>query len=200
MRIENYNCAKLVPSGISLKVEDPIVPRTVSEITPVLTSVESASSKRKKPELDVGWGDWSAMRVGTTWDVPPAPSPVYFDETKQTSIKAMFNSQGDGGTPVLEWQLNWALTADGGPDVTPSQGTSIILNLLAGRTYFFKARGRNAVGWGAWSPLRTATLIAGALVNVASVWKRAVPYVKEGGVWKMARPYVKVAGVWKETL
>lgn len=148
-----------------------------------------------------GWGPWSARASAFTWRVPDAPSPVTFSNVTQRSLRSRFNGGFDGGEPVDEWQLGYGLSSDIAFATTiGSTGTNDISGLSAGRTYYFWARGRNAVGWGPWSSVRTQTLNAGAMVKHEDVWKRALPYVKSNGIWKLVAPRVKHAGVWKDTL
>lgn len=150
---------------------------------------------------DIGWGGWSGRAQAFLWRVPDPPSPVTFDLITQTSLRTRFYGGFDGGEPVDEWQLAYGLDPSGGATATyiGSNGTNDLNNLQPGATYYFWARGRNAVGWSGWSSVRAQTLRAGALVKDDVVWKRALPYVKVNGVWRLARPYVKTGGVWRET-
>lgn len=128
--------------------------------------------------------------------VPPAPNPVTFTGIATTSVGANFTSRGNGGSGILEWQIGYGKGSNRQYYVA-SDGSTTINGLIPGTTYSFWARGRNAVGWGAWSSGRSVKTIAGVRLKVAGVWRTAVLYVKVAGVWKMAVPYVKVAGVWK---
>lgn len=141
---------------------------------------------------------WQAIKRST---VTPAPTRPVFSLITATSVRVQFSNQGDGGSPTLEWQLRF------GPDGSAilssqnwnivSNGTSDVQNLNPGSYYAAWARGRNANGWGAWSPGNSFYTLPGGRVKAAGVWKNGVPYVKVNGVWKPAVPYVKVAGVWK---
>lgn len=138
--------------------------------------------------------------------VPPAPIPVASgnpDQITHTSIRYRFNSAGDGGSGILEWQVGYATANSRGDSsfttVNGLNGTVTISNLKPGTTYYFWARGRNALGWGSWSSVKSARTLAGARVKVDGVWKEAIPYVKVSGVWQPAVPYVRVDGVWKTT-
>lgn len=147
----------------------------------------------------IGWGNWSGRAQAQPWRVPPAPTPVELDLVTQNSLRAIFHNQGDGGTPVREWQLAYGQDPNTPQFFVTTNGTVNLSALDPGKTYYFWARGRNDVGWGAYSARTMTTLIAGARVNDLGVWKRAVPYVNVGGVWKLARPWAKSGGVWKET-
>lgn len=147
----------------------------------------------------VGWSAWTPMKTFTTLGtVPDTPSTVAISAIKQTSVDAVFSGNSDGGSPILEWQIGYGVDP-----VTPSLSYSgysaTLTSLQPGLIYYFWARGRNTYGWGPYSPRSTATLVAGAWVDVAGVKKRAVPYVRDAGVWKVAEIQVKIAGMWKTT-
>lgn len=148
----------------------------------------------------LGWSAWSNRLDASTWRVPDAPTAVVASSTRQQSVWTQFSPQYNGGTAIDELQLGYGLDPDA-PEVlvTSSNGTNFISGLSAGKTYYLWARAHNSVGWGSWSERRQVTLLAGARVLVGTEWKRAVPYVRDGGVWKVAQPWVKNAGVWKET-
>lgn len=145
-----------------------------------------------------GWSPWSSRTQATTHNYPPAPGAPTISEIKQSSVKAVFSGKGDGGSPILEWQIGYG-TGSSTPTLFKSGWNMTISGLVPGAVHYFWARGRNKYGWGAWSTRSTATLLAGAWVDVNGVKKRAVPYVNVGGVWKVATPYAKIAGMWKET-
>lgn len=145
----------------------------------------------------VGWGAWSARAQATTTREPDAPKPVIFANITQTSVGATFANNGNGGSAVLEWEFGYGLDPNS-PQFFRSGFNDTFANLSSGETYYFWARGRNVVGWGPWSAVRSVVLIAGAYVKVGPVHKRAVPYLNVNGVWKLARPWAKAVGVWKE--
>ncbi len=141
-----------------------------------------------------GWRDLPRLA-----DVPPAPSNVGWGTIDQTSIQYMFLNNGDGGSPVLEWQVHYGLIPTYGEYAMTSGGATPIGGLLPGKTYYFWSRGRNAIGWGPWSPRAQANTKAGARIKIGSEWKQAVPYVKIGSEWKLVRPIIKVNGTWKKS-
>lgn len=144
----------------------------------------------------VGTGTRTLPRLA---DTPPAPTPLGLDTITQTSMRYRFSSNGDGGSPILEWQAGYGTSSTTVQTYLSSSGTSTITGLQPATTYYFWSRGRNAIGWGPWSVRNSAKTLAGAKVRVAGVWKDAIPYVKVNGAWKLAEPYVKVAGTWKKT-
>lgn len=143
-----------------------------------------------------GWSGWSSRYTITTKDVPNAPTTPVLSNVKQDSVHSKFDSQGDGGSTVLEWQTGYGKNPNT-PELTISGSAPDITGLDPGMTYYFRGRGRNTYGWGPWSYASSVQLVAGAWVDVNGVKKRAVPYVKVAGVWKLAEPWVKIAGLWK---
>jgi hypothetical protein len=133
--------------------------------------------------------------------VPPAPTAVSFSNILHESLTTQFSGQGDGGSPILEWQIafgtNGGAQEGAGNGLYGSGGTNNFTGLRPGQYYAAWARGRNANGWGPWSPGWSVYTLGGCLVRVGGAWKYAVPYVRVAGVWKAAVPHVRVAGVWR---
>ncbi len=147
-----------------------------------------------------GFSPFSGRATAVTLRVPDAPTSVILSEITQTSMFAVFLGNGDGGTPVFEWQLGYGTDPDDPTDFLVYTTGETVPDLSPATTYYFWGRGRNAVGWGPWSVVSVARTIGGARVKVGDVWKDAIPYVRVGGVWKLAHPWVRIAGVWKETV
>lgn len=147
-----------------------------------------------------------ALSQGTTiWTmdaisrIPDAPSKPSFSDVKQRSLVASFTPNGTGGLPLIQYQLAYGLTGAANDTTITSAETQPVTGLFPGRTYYFRARARNSVGWGPWSAISSVSTMAGVRVNVGGVYKRAIPYVRVAGVWKRAMTYGKIAGIWKET-
>lgn len=142
---------------------------------------------------------WRTLPTIQTATVPPAPKSLGVDLNEMTSLRYRFSGQGNGGSAILEWQIQWQ-EGTGPLKYATSSGTTIFTGLTPGKSFNFWSRGRNSVGWGPWSAKSTGKTIAGARVNVNGVWKEAVPYVKVNGIWKLAQPYAKQNGVWKKSI
>lgn len=146
-----------------------------------------------------GWSAWSSVRSITTYRIPDAPETPIVSDEKQTSIRVAFFDNGNGGTPILERRIWYSTTlipafTIGGNDVT-------VTGLEPGRVYRFWSQVRNSVGWSPISDAKKTATNAGAYVLDGSAgWKRAVPYIRDGGIWKMAEGYTRVAGEWKKTV
>lgn len=99
----------------------------------------------------LGWPttDFSVFIERAT--VPPAPSMKSATPVSSTQIKVIFQSTGDGGEPVDEWQLGYGPSTAGASTFIASSGTSTVGGLTPGTWYYFWARGRNSIGWGPWS-------------------------------------------------
>lgn len=83
--------------------------------------------------------------------VPGAPQIYATYATSATNIHVDFTGTTDGGSPVLEWQIGYGGNPNGPEFYTASDGHSDIGPLLPGSRVYFWARGRNAIGWSAWS-------------------------------------------------
>jgi hypothetical protein len=143
-----------------------------------------------------GWSPWSSRTQATTHNFPAAPSAPALSDVKQTSVQSVYSGNGDGGSPILEWQTGYGLSS-AAPTSFISDWNPLITGLQAGATYYVWGRGRNKYGWGPYSARSSVTLLAGAWVDVNGVKKRAVPYVRVDGVWKVAESWGKIAGIWK---
>jgi len=146
--------------------------------------------------LSQGSSIWTLPEIS---QVPDPPSSPVLSNIHQTSLTAMFDPNDSGGTPIIGYEVGYSTVSDvGGATVVAGYPPVMITGLLPATKYYFWARAENSNGWSDWSTPGIATTLAGARVNVANVYKQAIPYVRSGGVWKLARPYGKIAGVWKE--
>lgn len=83
---------------------------------------------------------------------PPAPTPLGVDQATHSSLRARFQGSSDGGSPITRWELRYGTSSDMvGSVVLNSSGTTVLTGLESNRTYYFQARGVNALGNGAWS-------------------------------------------------
>lgn len=150
-----------------------------------------------------GYSNDSPYATRRTFIEPYPPDPVSVTRVDQTSADVSWVQTTAPFSPDRSSQEILYNTSD-----TPVGGTTVVLGsevtstTLTGLTpntkYYIFVRGVSSFGNGPWSSSINTTTLAGAWVNVAGVWKRAVPYVRVSGVWKVARPWVKVLGVWKE--
>lgn len=106
----------------------------------------------------LGWPTTDFTVTVQRVSIPPAPNWVSVAATSSTTAHLHFASAGDGGSPVLEWQLGYGLDARGPQYYAASGGISDLTGLVSGATYYFWARGRNAYGWSAWSARAAVTL------------------------------------------
>jgi len=149
--------------------------------------------------VSTGWRSLPHIQTAT---VPQAPTPVGFSDITQNQIRYHFSGNGDGGSPIREWQALWQDATINGPQNAYGSNGSTLLGpgLAPGRTYHFWSRGRNDIGWGPWSARSTARTLAGARVKHEGQWREAIPYVKHNGAWKLAQPYSKVNGIWRKSI
>lgn len=90
--------------------------------------------------------------------VPGAPTSIGVDELTATTARYRFSGTTDGGSPITGWQAQCATDAAFTQNVqtVASNGTTTFTGLLPGRTYYFRSRGSNAVGWSGWSNVVSA--------------------------------------------
>ena len=130
---------------------------------------------------------------------PDAPTPIGVDQIASTSVRYRFSGNGDGGTPIREWQIGYGLDPNSPQFLTSSSGTSTIGGLTPAADYYFWARGRNDVGWGAFSARTSARTLAGGTVRFGGSPRNSTPYVRFNGAWRRARPFGKRDGTWRYT-
>lgn len=130
---------------------------------------------------------------------PPRPRPVAFHNVRQTEVTYQFTSNGDGGTPVREWQIGYGTNPNGPQYYTGSNGRTVLGALSPATTWYVWSRGRNDIGWSDWSTRSSVVTKAGALIKIGKNWVKAVPFVKTSSGWKIAQPLIKVNGKWVET-
>lgn len=128
---------------------------------------------------------------------PPAPTPLGADQIKHQKFRYRFSGNGDGGAPVLEWQIGYGYNANSPQWTASSSGTSEVGTFIPGSIVYIWSRGRNAAGWGPWSARTTVQLKRGIKIKWQGAWKDAIPYVKVAGLWMPVELFVKIAGIWK---
>lgn len=111
--------------------------------------------------MDSGFGQAYAAEWVNIFTTPGAPTPIGLDQATITSLRYRFSGTTDGGTPVREWQAQIASNGDFTQNVQTvgSNGTTVFTGLSGGTTYYARSRGRNDVGWGAWSSTISATTL-----------------------------------------
>lgn len=151
----------------------------------------------------VGWSAAGPRSQTTTLGPPDAPSAPVISEVAQTSVRAVFTDNGDGGAAITGHQLGWSTdgAAPVSANVISSDLDQVLTGLPAGTLVYFFARSQNIYGWGEWSAAQSARTVAGGWVYdpVGKIWRRAIPWVNVNGVWRVGKPWGKIAGVWKGT-
>ncbi|QGJ89450.1 minor tail protein [Microbacterium phage Smarties] len=97
--------------------------------------------------------------------VPPAPTMRQPDQITPTGMRVQFDSNGNGGSEITSWGLQRATDAAFTQNVilVGSSGTTIFNDMVPGTTYYFRARGQNALGVSGWSaPVSATTTNPGA--------------------------------------
>lgn len=112
------------------------------------------SSSTARPTVTVGWAVPAL--------VPSASSAPTVSAITASSAKLAWTStstQGNGA-PITAWQLQVSTSSGFGSPVYDSSSASTpqtVSGLSGQTTYYARVRGRNSVGWGAWSSARSFT-------------------------------------------
>lgn len=110
--------------------------------------------------------------------VPPAPSGRPFDTITTTSVRYLFDGQGDGGSPILEWEAQIDDNSNFSSPVWSgwSSGTITFSGLNPATPYYARSRGRNAVGWGPYSNVTSGVTLpaAPALPTVSDILTQSI--------------------------
>lgn len=134
--------------------------------------------------------------------VPPSPTPVIFDLITPTSMRCRFSSRGDGGSTVVEWQLQRATNSAMTQSVVTvtSSGTTTVTGLTPATTYYYRARGRNAKGWGAWSAVRSQSTDSGAYTSINGKWVPVPVYGSNGSSWLVPDMQISTGTEWRHAV
>ena len=134
-------------------------------------------------------GPTSHSAAITRATVPPAPTwdGGGLEERTTTSMRIRFVGRGNGGSTITKWELQRSTTSNFSANVVTitSTGVSTVTGLTPGTRYYWRARGVNAVGNGAW----TTTLTTDTLnVPVAPGTPVATDVTNQGFVLSWAAP------------
>lgn len=99
----------------------------------------------------LGWGTTDFFQHIQRSTVPAPPTMVSVTPVNSYSFDVVFYGNWDGGSPILEWQIGYGLSANGPTAFYPSDGSTNIGEFSSGQRVYFWARGRNALGWSGWS-------------------------------------------------
>ena len=132
--------------------------------------------------------------------VPPPPAGISITNIGHNTLRYQFGWTGDGGSPVVEYQVGYGYDPSNVQYYTngPANGILDLGGLAVGSTVYIWVRARNAVGWSGFSNRLSATLLRGGRLKVNGAWSQVVPYVKKDNVWRGAEPMYKASnGVWR---
>lgn len=137
-------------------------------------------------------GTFSADRIP---QVPGAPYSVAITQVTATSMVYQFSSTTDGGSAILEWQVQYATNSGfstGVVSIGGGNGIVTLSGLTPGTAYWVRARGRNAVGWGPYGNAFSATTLSGAFVGNSSnpSFSAAAVYVGKDNSFVLSSVYV----------
>lgn len=149
-------------------------------------------------------GVWAPRIIrppGAPYSYPTAASAL--TQITATSMQYQFSGTTDGGSTILEWQLEYSTTSNfaaGTVTAVTSSGTSTVTGLAPGTQYWFRARGRNAAGWGAYSDVATAKTLASVRVSDGTTWLAPQVLVSTGTAWVSPGALISQGGAWVNPL
>ncbi|MBF4565405.1 fibronectin type III domain-containing protein [Plantibacter sp. VKM Ac-2876] len=154
----------------------------------------------------LAWSD--ATLVGDYWyeQVPAAPSMIAATPGPAGQVTVQFGGSGDtGDAAITGWQLQYADNPGFGGAVTVGSSGTTSFNLTPGKTYWFRAAGRNNVSdaygtTGPWSGSIAATMRSGGKVSVNDQWRSGVVKVSVNDQWRDGIVRVSNGTTWKDAL
>lgn len=147
-----------------------------------------------------GVNEWYGGSVWVPW-APAAPNSVAVDQITPTSARYRFSGNSDNGSPVTTYQAqiatNTAFTQGVQTIGTGLGGVATFTNLTPATRYYFRSRGQNGVGWGAWSNTGSGTTASGAYVSQNGVWVPVPVYVSNGSSWVVPELLISNGTAWR---
>ena len=146
-----------------------------------------------------GLSNWSASSSFAILETPQPPYNVTAVFTNPSFINVAWDAPQQGGSPITEYQLQYATNAQFSSPTTINQTgrTYSLTSTVQGITYWFRIRAKNTQGYGDWSDPVSEPSLAGPKVKINGVWTNTVVYVKHQGEWKPALPYIRANGEWR---
>jgi hypothetical protein len=99
----------------------------------------------------LGWPTTDFFQFIQRATVPGAPIMQEVTPISSSAFHVVFVGTYDGGSAVLEWQIGYGLSPSGPSALVGSGGVSDVGGFSSGQRVYFWARGRNSIGWSAWS-------------------------------------------------
>lgn len=99
----------------------------------------------------LGFPSYDFWQHITRSTVPGPPNLYDVTPISATHIHVEFAAGHDGGSPVVEWQIGYGADGNYPQYFWGSDGVSDVGPFSSGERVYFWARGRNSLGWGAWS-------------------------------------------------
>lgn len=128
--------------------------------------------------------------------IPAAPNKPIITNVTVNSVRLSWTPNSNGGSTITQYQIGYGTSSAGPTTFVTATSPYTVTNLATGSVYYFWVRAKNALGWSAWSSVSSVRTYLGAYVNVAGVWKLAIPYVNNSGVWKQAQWEV-IRHIWR---
>lgn len=167
---------------------------------PVTNSLQVSFYQTATGTSGLGGASGSVVANISRATTPPAPTMGAPDNITTTSMRTYFVWNGDGGSGIIEWEAqiasNAAFTTGLQSQTHPFSGQLTFNGLTKTTTYYLRARGRNALGWGAWSNVVSAVTASTIpdtppAPTVNSVLNQSVTYTCTNPPYLGASPYTR---------
>lgn len=145
-----------------------------------------------------------APRIPKPPVAPYWPSEPAIDQITSTSFRVKFGFwPGDnGGSPIDQYHVETTRAGDllvqnfyfG----AGSNGQEVLSPFQPGTLHTVRVRARNAIGYSPWSPVRSATTLAGIFVSDGENWIAQPLRCSDGANWQNLVPKVSTGTTWVE--
>ncbi len=133
---------------------------TLTDTTITVDSLQNFTSYfwRVREKNNIGWGKYSGVRHFVVGDLPGAPvlvSPAHLAQDQTTAQTFTWLEPESGSVYHLQLDKNSDFTTPVFNDSSLNATSLVVNDLQLDMTYYWRARAWNALGWGAFSNVRT---------------------------------------------
>lgn len=131
---------------------------------------------------------------------PPAPTGLTLDNITRNSMRYRFQSNGDGGSPIIRFQFQYSTTpgfTTGNSAWITSNGTSTVTGLKPGTRYYFRSQAVNAAGTSPSSNVLNSRTLSGAWISDGTQWLPADVLISDGTQWLPANVDISDGTTWR---
>lgn len=154
---------------------------------------------RVRAKNSVGYGDWSATISAHQDTTPGAPTALAVTPSTDTSSVTWTAPSDNGGTAITGYELQYATDSAFTSPTSQTGGTTTsasVVSLLPGTLYYWRVRGINGQGNGAWSATISAQQLSGGEISDGAAWNAGESFISDGATWTEAVVYISDGTQW----